>query len=199
VSVDRWLRWPRVLLPYTLAVVVGLGSAAWALKRVAGFGGEPAGPWRASTLAGARDADAYTRARVAIGGLLALARSETMYFVAATDSAGRPLRAHCTYRVSGRPPPARWWSVTAYGGDFFLFADAAGRYSLNGGRARLDADGRFALVSGPRDPGGAEPWLPTPGDGALLFTLRLYNPDPALAGQPSRLDPPIIERVGACA
>jgi hypothetical protein len=208
----------------TAAVVLGLGMAiglasAWlAVRREAGVA---AGPWRASLLAGSADADAWTRARVAIGGLLALNREETMYYVATHDSAGAPLRSRCSYRVVGTPPAARWWSVTAYADDFFLFEAPQRRYSVNGETARLDARGRFAFHTGPNEPVGAqpvqataadgaaarssaaaaapaEPWLPTPGDRGLLLTLRVYNPEAALQAAPASLDPPRIEPVGVC-
>lgn len=196
------------------AVALGLGSAWAVLRSTAGFGAAT-GPWRVSTLAGSPQADLHTRARVALGGLLALNREETMYYVAFTDSAGRPLRSRCTYLVSGQPPPARWWSVTAYAEDFFLFPDEARRYSVNGANTRLDAAGRFAFVSAPTPPVSANAgqgpdlsmpaalpaqtsWLPTPGDRGLIFTLRVYNPDPALVAAPGTLSPPAIERTGDC-
>jgi hypothetical protein len=187
------------LLWLLAAVALGLGSAWGMLRSVSGYGAS-AGPWRASTLAGSPDADLYTRARVALGGLLALNREETMYFVAATDSAGAPLRSRCSYRVSGVPPQARWWSVTAYADDLFLFPNPQRRYSVNGASAPLDAQGRFALLSGPTSPVGAQtlPWLPTPGDRGLMFTLRVYNPDPALAAAPGTLQAPRIELLGDC-
>lgn len=188
---------------HLLAVALGVASAWLVLRSTAGLGGgTQAGPWRASTLAGSADADAYTRARVALGGLLALNRAETMYYVAEVDSAGAPLRSRCTYRVSGVPPKARWWSITAYAEDFFLFADDQRRYSVNGSRVVLDTGGRFSFVSAPLEPAAAlrghTPWLPTPGDRGLMFTLRVYNPDAALVGEPASLLPPRIERLGAC-
>lgn len=185
---------------YLAAIVLGAGSAAWTLARVSAFG-EASGPWRASTLAGSPDADVYTRARVALGGLLALAREETLYYVAATDSAGAPLHSRCAYRISGTPPRARWWSITAYADDMFLFANDERRYSLNGANAVLDAQGRFALVTGATPPSGGAagaPWLPTPGDRGLVLALRLYNPDATLARAPQALAPPRIEAIGAC-
>lgn len=192
----------RWLLHVVLALALGLLSAWAVLRSVSGFG-QAAGPWRVSLLAGSPDADLYTRARVAVGGLLALERRETMYYLAQTDSEGRPLRSRCSYRVSGRPPDARWWSVTAYAEDFFLFEDDQRRYSVNGSTAVLDAQGRFAFVSGPAAPPASNatpalPWLPTPGDRGLLFTLRVYNPAPTLAAAPGALQPPRIERLGAC-
>ncbi len=185
-------------LLYLGAAAIGVGSAWVVLTQAAGMG-RAAGPWHVSLLAGSADADAHTRARVALGGLLALNREETMYYLAQVDSQGRPLRSRCTYRVSGVPPAARWWSVTAYAGDFYLFPDEAHRYSVNGLNARLDAEGRFALVTAPAEPPAAQragaPWLPTPGDRGLVFTLRIYNPGPALVAAPGALVPPLIERL----
>ena len=203
------------VLAWLAAVALGLGSAWAALRSVSGFGAA-AGPWRVSTLAGSPEADLYTRARVALGGLLALNREETMYYVAFTDSDGRALRSRCTYRVGGQPPPARWWSVTAYAEDFFLFANESGRYSINGSTVRLDGQGRFAFISAPTAPVTAAvtatstvasagssvqespPWLPTPGDRGLILTLRVYNPYPALAAAPGTLPAHTIESMGNC-
>ncbi len=182
-----------------LALALGLGSA-WGVLRSAEAFGAAAGPWHVSLLAGSADADPYTRARVALGGLLALNREETMYYVARTDSDGRRLRSRCTYRLTGTPPAARWWSVTAYAEDFFLFPNAERRWSVNGGNAPRDAAGRFGLVTAPERPATEGlPWLPTPGDRGLLFTLRVYHPEASLAAAPHRLDPPRIERIGDCA
>lgn len=82
---SRARRIATALMQLLLAVAAGLGSAWAVLKSSAAFG-ESAGPWRVSTLAGSADADLYTRARVALGGLLALNRQETMYYVADTDN-----------------------------------------------------------------------------------------------------------------
>lgn len=194
--------WPLAVGAAVAGVLLGLASAWWAVKHAASLG-QAAGPWRVSLLAGSAQADALTRARVAFGGLLALNREETMYFVAAADSAGAPLRTRCAYRVSGTPPEARWWSLTAYADDFFLFADDQHRYSVNGATAALDAQGRFSVLTGPQPPaagpGAAVPWLPTPGDRGLVLTLRVYNPSAALQAQPQQMQPPRIEPVGACA
>jgi hypothetical protein len=98
------------------------------------------------------------------------------------------------------PPAARWWSVTAYGEDFHLFDAPQRRYSVNGRSAVLDAGGRFAFVSAPTEPHDAAttPWLPTPGDRGLMFTLRVYNPEAALQAVPGSLAPPRIEPIGRC-
>ena len=190
--------WYQVMGPYLLAIALGVGSAWLAVRSQLDRGGVSVGAWRTSTLAGSTDADPYTRAVVAVGALLALNRDETVYYVATTDSDGRPLRSRCRYRISGEVPPARWWSVTAYAEDRFLFDAPGGRYSLNGRNTPLDAQGRFSFETGPTPAPAGVAWLPTPGDRGLGFTLRLYNPAPQLAADPSALAAPRIERLGGC-
>lgn len=194
---DR-VRWPMVLALYGLAIALGAGSAWLVVRSQLDRGGVSAGAWRTSTLAGSTDADLYTRAVVAVGALLALNRDETVYYVATTDSEGRLLRSRCRYRISGPAPDARWWSITAYAEDRFLFDAPDRRYSLNGRNVSIDAQGRFAFETGPTQPAGATPWLPTPGDRGLSFTLRLYNPAPEVVANPAALAAPRIERQGAC-
>jgi hypothetical protein len=192
------VRWPALAGLVMAGVVLGLATAWLSLKNASAFGAA-SGAWRVSLLAGSAEADLYTRARVAIGGLLALNREETMYYVASVDDGGRPLRSRCSYRIEGTPPRARWWSLTAYADDYFLFADAQRRYSVNGATKTLDGQGRFALVTGPTMPAsGALPWLPTPGDRGLVLTLRVYNPDAALQAAPGSLVPPRIAALGDC-
>jgi hypothetical protein len=191
-----WWQWAVLAL---LAVAIGAASALWRARSHDKFG-QAAGPWRVSLLAGSAQADALTRARVALGGLLALHRSETMYFLAGQDSQGRPLRRHCAYRVSGVAPQALWWSLTAYADDHFLFPDDQRRYSINSATAVLNDQGRFQVRVGQHPPAGTElPWLPTPGQGGLLLALRVYKPSAALQADPSRLDPPRIEEEAPCA
>lgn len=203
------VRWPTVLALYGLAIALGAGSAWLVVRSQLDRGGVSAGAWRTSTLAGSTHADIYTRAVVAVGALLALNREETVYYVATADSEGRPLRSRCRYRLSGPAPDARWWSVTAYAEDRFLFDAPGRRYSVNGRNVTLDTQGRFSFETGPTpppegaalassSPAGATPWLPTPGDRGLSFTLRLYNPAPELVANPASLAAPRIERLGAC-
>ncbi|MBC7917126.1 MAG: DUF1214 domain-containing protein [Rhodoferax sp.] len=183
---------------YFSAVALGLGSAWWVLKKAPWMSTSVSvGAWKANLRAGSTDADMYTRASIALNALLALGRDETMYFIATQDDAGQPLRSHCNYRVEGVPPAARWWSVTAYADDLFLFDAPNRHYSLNGSTAVLDAQGEFAFTTGPQAQGDAF-WLPTPGKRGLLLTLRLYNPEPGLQAAPASLVPPAIRPVGAC-
>lgn len=186
-------------LLYLGAVAMGLGSAWWVLKKAPWLNQSlQVGAWKTNLRAGSADADLYIRASIAVNALLALDRSETMYFVAGTDDDGRALRSSCTYRVSGTPPKARWWSITAYADDMFLFDAPNQHYSLNGSTAKLDDQGRFVFVLGPSAPTDRTYWVPTVGRGGAVLTLRLYNPNPELQANPASLVPVRIERQGDC-
>ena len=186
-------------LLYLGAVALGLGSAWWVLKKSPWLNPSvEVGAWRTNLQAGSQDAGMYTRATIAVNALLALGRDETMYFVATRDDAGHALRAQCNYRITGVPPQARWWSVTAYAEDLFLFDAPNGHYSLNGSTAKLDAAGAFAFSTGPTEQPGLY-WLPTPGNRALILTLRLYNPAPTLQAAPQTLVAPALQKIGDCA
>jgi hypothetical protein len=184
---------------YLLAIVLGVGSAWLWLTRV-GISGVDAGAWRVNLLAGSRDADAYTRVRIALGAVLALDRSETLYYTTGHDDTGASLRAECRYRIEGPPPPARWWSLTAYAADHFLFPNDAERYSVNGETVTLDAAGRFSATIGPTTEVSRNDrsWIPTTGQGGMRLTLRLYGADESVQRAPESLVAPSIERVGEC-
>lgn len=190
--------WIIGLMLYFSAVLVGLLSAWWVLKNAPWMTTTVSvGAWKANLRAGSTDADMYTRASIALNALLALGRDETMYFIATNDDAGRPLKSHCAYRVEGVPPQARWWSITAYAKDLFLFDAPNRQYSLNGTTAVLNPQGKFMLSTGPR-PSPEGFWLPTPGHTNVILTLRLYNPSPALQASPGSLQAPSIRLMGAC-
>ena len=181
-----------------LSIALGLFSAYQAVR--SGFaGGEVSnGPWRTSFVTGSPDADLYTRARVAVGGLLALAPSETVYWTAERDGAGQPLDARCDYQVEGEELPARWWSVTLYAADQFLTENDAGRYSFSQTTLRRPPGGPWSiLVSSEAKSGDGVNWLPAGKPGAtghFSLTLRLYNPKPLVYQQPEQLALPQIER-----
>ena len=182
----------------TAGALLGVGSA-WLWLTRTDPAGTRIGPWLVNLEAGSSDASTYTRARIALKALLALDRRETLYYIAQQDDAGRPLRSHCRYLLSGSIPSARWWSVTAYADDLFLFPDNEQRYSVSGENLTLKAVGRFSAVTGPETPvSGALAWIPTPGDRGLTLTLRLYNPSPEVQMDPGALAVPSIQRQGEC-
>ena len=194
-STRRVVAWVATV---TAGALLGVGSA-WLWLTRTDPAGTRVGPWLVNLEAGSSDASMYTRARIALKALLALDRRETLYYVADRDDAGRPLRSRCRYLISGSIPSARWWSVTAYADDIFLFPDTEQRYSVSGENPTLNTVGRFSAVTGPETPvSGAIAWIPTPGDRGLILTLRLYNPGPALQADPGALAVPSIQRQGEC-
>jgi hypothetical protein len=187
--------WLKVLLTVVVALVVGGGSSCLGI-RGAGYGAAVRnGAWGTSLAAGSRDAGMYTRAAVAIGGLFALSRKETLYYTAFVDDAGEPLRASCDYLLAGKELDARWWSLTVYGEDHFLVPNRWHRYSYNlANLARAgDRSYRVHLSSTPKEGN----WLPTGERGTVSVTLRLYNPRPSVFEHPATTPLPSIRKV-AC-
>lgn len=190
---------------YLFAVVaglaLGLGSALWLAglwpaRGTMAFGNVDVGGWRSDFAVGSEAADPYTRARVARHGLLALAKTEAVYFTRATDDTGAPLREACRYRLSGGAMPAGWWSVTLYDGQSMLPANADGAQSIDAERA---GTGAWSTLIAPRRPQDGGMWISSRGAGQFDLTLRLYMPDVTLLTEPnSALKPPRIERL-SCA
>lgn len=150
------------------------------------------GPWRTSVGTGRTDANIYESAAVAVAGLYALAREETIYFTAFTDSAGAALEGSCTYHLTGRAPASRWWSLTMYGADNYLVPNAAGIYSRHASNLQLEADQSFVVnIASTMQP---KNWLPSPAKGSFSITLRLYNPEAAVVQNLSGVDLPSIVR-----
>jgi hypothetical protein len=179
------------------AIILALISAWWLVLHPPAARMIVHGPWRMNAAAGGADADMYSRARVAIGGLFALNRTEAIYFEATEDDDGQPLRARCSYIVTGRPVAARWWSVTAYADDNFLIPNPAQRFSYNMDTLAQEPDGTFRILASPMAQAGN--WLPTgAGDGGFNLLFRLYNPAPEIAADPAAAPLPSIERAGAC-
>jgi hypothetical protein len=200
----RLMRLMRRVLAYLAAMVagcaLGLGSALalsglWPGASTLAFGDVDVGGWRSDFAIGSKAADPYTRARVARHGLLALAKSEAVYFTRAVDDAGEPLREDCTYRLSGGAMPAGWWSVTLYDAASMLPANADAALSIDASRA---GTGAWEAVIAPTRPANAAHWISSRNAGMFDLTLRLYMPKAALLTNPTgALDPPTIARL-AC-
>ena len=98
----------RLLLAGLAGVTVGALAAVFLVFGPMEIGGIQNGPWRTNALIGASDAGPVLRAIIARRGLLALNRTETVYFTAWEDEQGRPLEESCRYAVSGQGLPTRW-------------------------------------------------------------------------------------------
>ena len=185
----------RTTAVVAVAIVAGALSAAPVARLVARHLAVADGPWITFIGTGRDSADPYTRAAVALAGLYAMSSREAVYYTAFRDGHDRPLRGRCSYRLEGTAPPARWWSITLYGADSYLVANAAHRYAWDATTLPADADGRYRItVSATPQP---EHWLPAPAQGSFSLTLRLYGPADAVRRDPAHVALPGIQRV-AC-
>ncbi|ARN76475.1 hypothetical protein BST96_17400 [Oceanicoccus sagamiensis] len=161
------------------------------------------GNWYTSESIGSADASATVRAVVAIAGLLASTREDSMYYTVKSVD-GEPLRLDCRYRIEGDDYNADWWSITAYGWDYFLIPNQQKRYSFNNENVVRNEDGSWVIqVSASKEEGN---WLPvgpsgtpissksTDNDFDLLF--RLYTPGDAYLQNPETAPLPIVTLEG---
>lgn len=184
----------RVALKALAAAVTGVALGVlltWASVSLVAFGTVKDGPWRTNLTLGSAQGGPYLRAYVAVHGLFALKRSEAIYYNATRDSDGNRLNGACIYRIVGRDPEARWWSITAYGEDDFLIANAARRYSVSTESIMRRGDNSFVIAVS-RAPGGVN-WIAV-GDGPFSLTLRLYHPAAAVTANPAKAVLPQIRR-----
>src|SRR5436305_2344527 len=96
---DRVKPWARYLIGAVAGVLLGAGGAVWSVRAGAMGSADAIGVWTTGRDFGTAGASAYTRAVVALRGLLALPASEARYYNAAVDQAGRALDGKCRYRI----------------------------------------------------------------------------------------------------
>lgn len=192
----------KLAAAFLIALMLGLGSAWAVINNMLPFAGRGGtvqnSAWTTSLLTGSNAADPYTRAIVARSGLLALDKSETVYFTAFTDDGGEALQTGCTYGISGSRLPARWWSITAYGADHFLIPNEDGKYSEDKNSLTWLGDGaeqRFFFTVGPDAKSGD--FIPTGHEeesAPFSLTLRLYNPEPQVIETPGDITLPTLTK-----
>jgi hypothetical protein len=166
-----WWRW---VLAGLAGLGLGIGSAVAIARGALGDSSVTNGGWSTNLTIGSEVANPWVRARVALVGLLALNKSETIYFDRKNDDSGAPLRADCTYALSGRAIPARWWSITLYDGTEMLARNGDDAPSLD--VTRLGTQNWVAQIAPQRPGGDGTFWLSSRNAGAFSLTLRLYNP-----------------------
>jgi len=180
----------RAFATAALGVALGLGLL-WGSLRATG-GSLRNGPWLTDLDIGSTAAGPLTRARIAVGGLLALRNTEAIYFHADTDDEGRPLDGGCDYRIEGRDPASAWWSITLYDATGYLLPNPANRWSVSRSTVGRADDERFSVRVSPRGEGPA--WLPSPDSGPFNLTLRCYEPADVLRSDPAGVELPRIVR-----
>ena len=184
----------RFLLKLLAVLVIGIAlglAATWLAVSKLNIGMVSDGPWRTSLLIGSAQSGPYLRANVALHGLLALSRDETIYYTADHDSAGGWLDGNCVYKIEGREPKARWWSLTAYGADDYLMANKDDKWSISGETVQLKPDSTFVITVSPKK--AFVNWIPVT-QRRFNLTLRLYNPGAGVVADPTNAMVPTIKR-----
>lgn len=159
------------------------------------------------------------RAAIGISGYLALRNPFAIYPTWANSSAEDPMAPlsigsdeAVLFTFSGKPPlqDAGFWSLTAYGSDYFLIPNDLDRYAL-GDESELtysdgspvygdDSDGPFQLLLQAADVAPPDNWtsnwLPAPeGGGDVIAQLRFFAGQQALTD--GSYDYPVVEKVPA--
>lgn len=144
--------------------------------------------------------DYLKRAVIAMVGLGANQPEDAVYPLCVADADGQPLRGGERYVIRFEkdqlPPVDAFWSITMYDGDGFQVANALNRFAI-GDRDPLKRgpDGSVEILLQPTSPGAEleSNWLPSPAEGAIGVTMRLYAPRAeALDG---RWAPPAVHRL----
>jgi len=153
------------------------------------------GQWGYSDTIGSTEATALERARIAIGGPLGLAASETIYFLKNDDNEGAALNSSCSYEVSGTDLDARWWSVTVYDGETLDYIkNEDNRSSWNSVALGREEDGTWRFTIAPSRPATGQ-WLPSQAEPnqPIELLLRLYNPSEETRAKAPNIALPRVE------
>jgi hypothetical protein len=151
------------------------------------------GAWTTNKLAGSSAANALTRARIAIHGILALHRRETIYFFSSQDDNGNPLTSEHDWEIRGKAFDCRWWSFTLYDEDYQLIESLSRRYSVHSDNVVAEPDGSYRIVVSRGNPDTN--WLASGHAKQLMVTIRLYNPSQAVLDDVSGVELPSIRRI----
>lgn len=140
------------------------------------------------------------RAIVALVGLGANQPEDAIYPMNLADADGKPVNGAKRYVLHFRreelPPVDAFWSLTMYDAAGFQVANPINRYAIGDRDAlKYNADGSLDLYIQSSSPGkDKEPnWLPSPAEGVLGLTLRLYAPKSAALD--GRWVPPAVKAV----
>jgi hypothetical protein len=196
-KVLRWLA--AALVTLLLSVILMIRTISTGLGSMSVDNGN----WTTNISTGSADAGVMLKATIAMGGLLASTRENSMYY-RLNSVAGEPLRLNCRYRIEGDDYDADWWSVTAYGWDNYLIPNRLKRYSFNNENILRRDDGSWVIHVGAQEQSGN--WLPVGPSGAPTWRkltdydfdllLRLYTPGQAYLDTPQSAALPIVTLEG---
>lgn len=185
----------RLLLCAVAGGLIGAGGAVYSVRSGAIGNQVMLGPWATGRDFGSSEASRYTRAVIALRGLLALPAREARYYNAGVDSAGAPLNGRCRYRLSGGALPSVWWSVTLYDPAGYLVPNAAGVHSVGSAGLSPAEQRAWQVIVAPRPAPGR--WLPTGDVPRFELTLRTYLPEDSGRGEASAAQLPRIDKLGS--
>jgi hypothetical protein len=151
------------------------------------------GAWTTNKLAGSSAANALTRARIAIHGILAMHRQETIYFFSSKDDLGNLLDPDVDWEIRGRVFDCRWWSFTLYDEEYQLIESLSRRYSVHSDNVVPEPDGSYRIVISRGK--SSTNWLAAGNARRLMVTLRLYNPSQAILDDVGKVALPQIRRI----
>jgi hypothetical protein len=186
-----WLRIGGVIV---IGLIVGVGSALWILGNGQLLGNFEKDYWFGNDRAGSSAADPYTRGIVAAIGLLALNKSETIYFHRYKDEKGRQLHEGCVYEMRGGALPTRWWSMTVYAADHFLPVNGQRAFSVDATQMVAGEDGAWTVRIAP-ERGDAANWISNKAAGQFSLALRMYNPNESARDNAASIPFPTVATV----
>ncbi|HZG30659.1 MAG TPA: DUF1214 domain-containing protein [Ensifer sp.] len=164
------------LVAVALAIAFGVGILITksVISRSSGFSALVLGAWQAYPKAQTSEADPYARNHRAKASGLLLGSAEGLVFYADNDDAGDALTGGCTYRISGKVPQARFWTLST--------SDMANKplqmlpglpSALNAQSVLYDNDGTLTVsVSQTPQPGN---WLAVPAVGHYRLAFTLFD------------------------
>jgi hypothetical protein len=187
-----------LLIFVVLAAAGAAGGVLFARRRLRSTVGDnpdeiKIGAWTTNKLAGSSAASALTRARIAIHGILAMHRQETIYFFASQDDVGNSLTAEHDWEIAGRGFDCRWWSFTLYDEEYQLIESLSRRYSVHSDNVVSEVDGSYRIVISRGNPNTN--WLACGNAKKLMVTIRLYNPSQAVLDDVTSVKLPQIRRI----
>ncbi|MGD0279575.1 MAG: DUF1254 domain-containing protein [Smithella sp.] len=140
------------------------------------------------------------RAIIAIVALGANQPEDSIYPINVADADGKPLEGNNKYVMHFNkdelPPVEAFWSITMYDAEGFQVANPINRFAI-GDRDDLkyNPDGSLDVYIQNESPGGDKEsnWLPSPAQGRLAITMRLYVPKIQVLD--GRWNPPAIRKI----
>ncbi len=133
--------------------------------------------------AGVYGVDYLQRATITLAGLGCNKPVDAMYPLIVTDADGHTPQGDQNYVIhfdkGELPPVSSFWSLTMYDADGFQVANPINRYAIGDRDAlKFNADGSLDIYIQVESPGKDKEsnWLPSPKQGTLGLTMRLYAP-----------------------